>query len=75
MFYMTVKNMVKDLHPPDFSPLVSGQDNKGFSRPRHLQGKLCKTLAWSDRLEIFLPLTLCNFDPLYMGKYDVLEEL
>ena len=50
--------------------------NKGFSRPRHLQGKGCNT-GCADKLGVFLSLTLCNkanFDPLQKVEYDGLEK-
>ena len=51
--------------------------NKGFSRPRHLQGKRCK-LAFADKLRVFLSLTLfkkANFDLLQRVKYDGIENM
>ena len=52
--------------------LALGNHNKGFSRPRHVQGRGAK-LACVDKLGVFLSLALCNkatFDPLQQVLYD-----
>ena len=58
--------------------ILYGQiSNKGFSRPRHLQVKGCKT-GLCGQAGVFLSLTLCNkanFDPLQRVKYDGLEKM